>query len=328
MISLDEINDYDQIKQIIENTSSEDGELKNFEIKGTNGALYFSKEIKANICKEVSAFANTYGGIILLHRGKDGDIQPFMSSYIVNNFKKIESWIGDCLEPRLNGIDIRSIDNFILLEIPESKIKPHRTTGKNQNYFYRNVSQSKPMPEIMISSMYKSHDFISLRINLLIQKLKSELSFTLTIKNNSNICGTNPKIQIELFGRHHVNLNPQHDDDHYNSNIVLVIYNEINELIKDDSIGFVSTGINYSENILYPKDALAKRFVFERIEEMQSLNYLLVKVDCMFKESGRYSTYFLYQLKEDSQAYFITSTNYISEKLIISKYIELSREEF
>ena len=109
--------------------TSTDGEYAWLELKGVDGTTW-SKETKALIAKEICAFANTYGGVVCLHGV--GGLQNPVPTDLLNLTDQLEGVLVNSLEPRLAGIDLKACDDRVLIYVPESRVKPHRTALKTK----------------------------------------------------------------------------------------------------------------------------------------------------------------------------------------------------
>lgn len=194
----DEISRLDEIDNLREAMSNEDGEGANFELKRCSSK--FENDDKKRISKEICAFSNTYGGLLCIHADEvEGRLISFDDCLELE--KRIESWLPHATEPPIRGMKIKTVDGVILIAIPESETKPHRTK-LNRDYYYRSNSASEPMPEIMISSLYRSGSSL---------QFESFLSFgmagngqphiSLTLLNKSRASGTMPTCAISIWTR-------------------------------------------------------------------------------------------------------------------------------
>jgi hypothetical protein len=319
------LNTLNDIKTYCETYSSEDGEGIDFELKGSAGKKKLDKDLKKKLAKEICAFANTYGGILCYHFGSDDNIVPFNESDINTDFTPIENWLKDCLEPRILGIDIKKVDNVILIYVPQSKTKPHRTTTDRQ-YSYRNCTSSIEMPEIMISSMYRSQDYLLFDIVLSVSKsiLCKQLNFIVFVKNQSNIAGSKIKIQSQIFKKIGINkdLGLAHDNETYLRSSHFTFSNIFSDL-QIPSCGTISTNLKFAENILYPLDKILYSFDSKIIDDFSDIKYLIVQIDVMMKETSRNTKYFLVQVNNEGNCPIIMKADKTSLIPLITKYKSL-----
>lgn len=159
----------------------EDGETSYLEFKGVHDNLLDKSKKKESarfrliIAKEICAFANTDGGILIIGIDKrEGvDLEPN------NKCENIESWadnnLTDLLEPRLHGFSVKPIEadsgnRPIAIYVPQSKMAPHRVRnnypkvlkGEKEiidipaEYFVRRGTKSEKLEENLVRAMYLS----------------------------------------------------------------------------------------------------------------------------------------------------------------------------
>lgn len=306
----------EDIQNQIARSSSNDGESLNFELKGCTGQNKFLPASKKLLAKEICAFANTYGGTLCYHYGADNEIKKFPEDIAKSLFERIEGWLRDSLEPKLLGINIEIIDNIFLITVPESKTKPHCTSNGTE-YYYRHSTISQKMPEIMISSMYRSQDYLNFTLSATISKIGKQLSFSISIQNHSNISGSKPKVQIQLFS------NLKRSIDFFNSNYFdkftedSFMVSSIMSTLKITRCCALSTNFKFSEKILYPQDNILLSHYSKQDDDVSSLKYILIRADCMFKESIRKTEYTLVEFDDSNNPKILTSTKKDSKETVI-----------
>ena len=178
--------------------TSTDGEYAWLELKGVDGSTW-SKDTKALIAKEICAFANTYGGIVCLH-GIGGLNNPVPAD-LLNLTDPLEGVLVNSLEPRLAGIDLKACDDRILIYVPESRVKPHRTALKTKlgkQYFYRHVTASEPMEEVMIRALYQAQGVLAPRLVGVVRP-SGQRQVSIMVLNDSRLVGTKPRVQYEIL---------------------------------------------------------------------------------------------------------------------------------
>nr|DAV82821.1 MAG TPA: putative DNA-binding domain protein [Caudoviricetes sp.] len=174
------INTIEDVEKIISNT--EDGENDWLEFKSVHKELKGSKKESAKarvlFAKEICAFANTDGGILIIGVKKnDSGLE------VLNCEDNLEDWFDansvNMLEPKLHGFSVKSIDakgkgnNPIAVYVPKSDLSPHRVKnnynnlndeGKGKNkykeipgeYFVRRGTKSEKLGENLVRVMYLS----------------------------------------------------------------------------------------------------------------------------------------------------------------------------
>lgn len=139
----DKIEKIEDIKKYM--SDIEDGETSYLEFKGVHYNLLDKSNQKESekesakfrliVAKEICAFANTDGGILIVgvDKRKGGDLK------LSNECENMESWadnnLTDLLEPRLHGFSVKSIESDgenkpIAIYVPQSKMAPHRVRNQ------------------------------------------------------------------------------------------------------------------------------------------------------------------------------------------------------
>lgn len=113
------------------------------------------------ISKDVSAFANSDGGIIIYGIEEDKNSRTFsimgVNTKGINQKERLGQIIGSKITPKINGIKINEIKlkdgNFVYaVEIPKSILAPHQCI-KDKKYYKRYDSQSAPMEHYEIEDV-------------------------------------------------------------------------------------------------------------------------------------------------------------------------------
>jgi hypothetical protein len=201
-LRFDAIKSRDDIDQLVSNSSISDGEYSWFELKGTAGNTSIGRDEKKLFSKEICAFANTYGGILCVHKGTDSQLQEFEASETAPLIGSLETWLRDSLEPPLQGMVLESRDGLFIILVPMSKTKPHRSASEKQ-YYYRHNTMSERMSELMISAMYRSQDYLATNALCVLTKINTQqLDINLILNNESMISGTKPRLEVEILSSH------------------------------------------------------------------------------------------------------------------------------
>jgi hypothetical protein len=111
---------------------------------------------KRELLKDVSAFANSHGGHLVLGVKESEGVAVEITGIDVDadsEILRIEQILRNAIEPPISGIRIRSITlesgrKVILLRIPRSWNPPHRVTAKGINKFYLRHSAGVHEPSI------------------------------------------------------------------------------------------------------------------------------------------------------------------------------------
>jgi hypothetical protein len=287
------------IDKIIKEASSPDGEYSWFEMKGTAEKVKIDRDLKKLFAKEISAFANTYGGVLCIHKGKDTEIKPFEPLEINDLHNCVETWLRDSLEPRSQGMILKECSGLFLVLIPESRTKPHRS-AVDKLYYYRHNTQSETMSELMISAMYRSQDHLAMRASVVLHKsFGQSLSFTLVLNNESMIAGTKPRATIQIFSSQtdRLKISP---DKHLASSMSETLFRPFRSVPSLYPNCEIATTDKFQDRILYPKDLY---FLNCNLLSSVDINtwqarFFLVRVDCFFLETTRQVRYFLIDVEQ------------------------------
>jgi len=315
------INTLADIRTAMAAASSTDGETSVFELKG-NGTGVFGPAEKRLLVKEICAFANTYGGVVVFHGGLGDNLQGFPAGWASDEFNKVEDWLSSCLESRLSGIRLKIVEEIFVIDVPESKTKPHQAPLLKK-YFYRHNTSSIPMPEIMISSMYRSQDYLNFRVEGNVSSDKGRVTLGVKVKNLSRLSGSQPKIQIQSFGQNGVRLS-FHDHPYFEPVPMDSFgYNELFSELNISRMGRCETNSKFAEKTLYPSDEIYIKIDTEKNDLVKGVSHFLLRTDCMFKEGPRHTDYFVIKLQNDGASLPILSTQSSSSEEVIRRFAEL-----
>lgn len=329
----DEIKSRKDIENLMLISNSDDGENLYFELKSSNQKNIFNKKDKENLGKEISAFANTYGGVLCYHNGNDEKLDSFTDEFIKNKFNAIESWLADSLEPRVSGIDLKIVENVFIIGIPESKTKPNRSQ-KDRDYYYRHNTTSQPMPEIMISSLYRSQEFLNFNTKLALTKSGPQnksstrgnsISFEIVVKNNSNIAGTNPKIKFTTYGCSGYSFDYLNRSGYSNTAYISVSELNLNNHILK-TCGMYGTNSNFSKETLYPQEELTFIETTLPYVGINDVKYLIVMIDTMFINSLKQTKFMLFKFNSNNRASKIIIENE-NEEVFMTKIDNLIEKD-
>jgi len=312
-MNFENIQSLDDIDAIISNINNPDGEDTRFELKGSSGETTINKTSKKLLSKEISAFANTYGGIVCFHFGQDKKLKKFPSEKTNVIFTSLEGWLKDSLKPLLLGIEVKVVDDIFLINIPESQAKPHM--ANDSKYYYRHSTSSTPMPEIMISSLYRSQDFLEFDLGASFQKMGSQLATVIWVNNKSRIAGTKPRLKITIA---------KSDGKHFEFQTNNAIrYRGFSELLKKPQMvaPSVVTTHKFAEEILYPEDSISVGVNSKVLENLSQSNLFLLEVECSFLQRSSKSIHRVFEFNGDELISthkfdsFISSRMYFIAKL-------------
>jgi len=109
-----------------------------------------SDDKKKELLKDVSSFANSAGGFLVIGIDEDegcaSELVPIKDLNAEEEVLRIENLLRDGLEPRVQGITVRSVEvsggHILVIHVPKSWNPPHRVNFKKSGLFYGRNSQS------------------------------------------------------------------------------------------------------------------------------------------------------------------------------------------
>lgn len=143
-MSLGSLN-FDDISETDLNGLIEVGVPEGFKIEYKRELYGNSHNNKKEAFKDISSFANSFGGHLIIGIKEDNGIPIEITALQDINpdeeIQRFENLIRDGIEPRLTGVKIKAIPiksggHVIIIRIPRSWNPPHRVSAKNINRFY------------------------------------------------------------------------------------------------------------------------------------------------------------------------------------------------
>ena len=137
-LNFDEISEADL--QALIDTGTPEGIAIEFKRDAYGGSDFDKKEL----LKDVSSFANTSGGHIVIGMGADDGVPVGISAIVDRSSDKevlrLENIIRDGVTPRITGVRIKALATgsgfAIVLRIPRSWNPPHQVSAYKTNRFY------------------------------------------------------------------------------------------------------------------------------------------------------------------------------------------------
>lgn len=202
----------EDINQLIENGIEES---LNLEFKSA-GSLGKQDGKKKEIAKDVSAFANSDGGIIVYGVREEEHVASEITYIDGDEFSKewLEQVINTNIQRRIKGIEIFPIrfnddinKSVYIVKIPASSWAPHMS--KDNRYYRRFNFQSVKMEEYEVRNLFNRREKTELRIDSIqvktgaMRKRRGEIEerrykLICSITNDSNAVEKNYKIQLAI----------------------------------------------------------------------------------------------------------------------------------
>lgn len=143
-----------EIEQLIEN-----GVQESLHLEYKDSRAIMDGEFRDKLTKQISAFANSDGGLLIYGVQEKGNLPVRIDSGVANrlcNRERIESLILDGVSPRIEGIRIAIVPtststSICAIEIPKSLSGPHQAADKR--YYRRFNFQSVPMEDYEINDV-------------------------------------------------------------------------------------------------------------------------------------------------------------------------------
>ena len=158
------------------------------------------------ILKEVAAFLNTQGGILIigapreLERGKMPGV--CMGPLTTSSFESAETlkiYLSNDIVPPPPSIDLVQLKengyNVFIMKIPASPMAPHQVLG-NGKYYIRDGDKSRPAVHREVEKMFVNRLRGNLDIQLQITWSKGGLKVQITIHNLSSNSAESPKLRV------------------------------------------------------------------------------------------------------------------------------------
>ncbi|MDW5562988.1 MAG: ATP-binding protein [Methanomassiliicoccus sp.] len=174
---------------------------------------------RAEIGKEISAFANSSGGLLLVgiseQNARDGRSKIPVGIEGNNEKCYTKEWFSQVIlsgiQPHVNDIDVVSIQidngtsNIFIVDVPSSPFSPHMSCCDDHQYYERIGARSEPMEHYQVDYHFGKRLRPDLRPQLIVSKDPSGrhlLQLSVRIKNDGRSLAKWPFIKIEFFGCH------------------------------------------------------------------------------------------------------------------------------
>jgi len=193
--------------------SNKDEESIHLDFKSA-GSLEKSDRKKIEITKDISAFANSDGGVIIYGISESDHVADEFSYIDGDEFTKewLEHVINSGIQQKIDNVIIHPIrkdgnikNTIYVVEIPESNDSPHM--AKDKRYYKRYNFESVPMEEYEVRRLFFKENKTNLEIGTEVIGVITHndnpdeiigVSFGIKIKNIGNTIEKNYKLQIEL----------------------------------------------------------------------------------------------------------------------------------
>jgi hypothetical protein len=183
--------------------SSGSEESINLEFKSAESLDQNDKK-KAEIAKDVSAFANSAGGFIIYGIREENHKASSISPIDGTTFTKewLEQVIQTRIQRKIDGLSITPIrinndikTSLYLVKIPESSLAPHMTSDKK---FYKRYNfESVQMEEYEIRNLYNRKE----KTNLIIDNIVTSKNFEFEKSAEGEMAFLNLSFQVENIGK-------------------------------------------------------------------------------------------------------------------------------
>ncbi len=159
-------------------------------------------DIKAIWSKNIAAFANTGGGILIwgLNARKDSKtkVDCVIGSSLVTNVHTLRSRLQEltaqATDPPMSGIEIVAIEDgatppagFVLCFVPEGESKPYRAEQAGRNYFIRAGAATCVPSPALLRSLFFPHYHAALSVMTQVNKVEEHKYRIVFTVHNSGI---------------------------------------------------------------------------------------------------------------------------------------------
>jgi len=139
-----------QLQSLIDNKVFENKELEYKDYSFTNGKM--SDKNKEKLVKEIAAFANTNGGIIIIGMQEDENRLPIRINGAGFSLEEFDNWMSafrqmvlSRIRPHLHGVECYPVelgnkDIAIVITVPKSYARPHSYWDGNKDEFFMRYS--------------------------------------------------------------------------------------------------------------------------------------------------------------------------------------------
>lgn len=194
---------YSDIESLIDNEVEENIHLD----YKASGSISKDDKKRTEMTKDVSAFANSDGGIIIYGLSEKNN-KPEAVSYIDGNIFSKE-WLENVInliQPRIDGVKIYPIrisndlsKSIYVVKIPRSAHAPHM--ARDKRYYKRFNFMSEPMEDYEVKDVMSRHNYPTLKIlTASLEKLEKKsfdnfiFIFKCWIKNTGNVTSKDYKL--------------------------------------------------------------------------------------------------------------------------------------
>jgi hypothetical protein len=176
-----------------------------------------SLETRAEIGKEISAFSNSSGGILLIgiEEKKTADGRSKIPVAVQWNIvkKKDKEWFSQVIlaniQPHVNHIDVVSITandglgNIFIVDVPASAYSPHMSCIDDHQYYERIGARSEPMEHYQVDYHFGRRLRPDLIPQLFIEPVSSGIpiiKMKFKVRNDGRALAKWPFFKVEFFG--------------------------------------------------------------------------------------------------------------------------------
>lgn len=258
-----DLSDFQRLAELGENRFIEKKSIRLLDSPKVN-----KDKIKELLGKEICAFANYEGGILLLGIN---DKTNMIEEGVSNTFEKttLKEWLEDILfivvNPSLNNYAIKTIEKdgktLYAIVIAPSSLAPHQCSINNV-YYGRIDGKSRPLNGLMVKDIFsrkeKTNIFPTIDFRILHFTNPSFCILKIGILNNSNVCADNVLAIISVDSPENVMNGGYNEGKSYLRNnsgelYADLVYPNVNQLFK-------GVGLFTFDRILFTIKLVARNF--------------------------------------------------------------------
>src|SRR6266404_5939680 len=136
--------------------------------------------IKAKWSENLSAFANTGGGVLIwgFHTKRKVPDKLSLAPDCDRLAESLRSLVNDATDPYVAGVEVQAVhspthpsEGFVICSIPASTFVPHQAQWGERTYFIRSQDSNQPCPQTLLRNMFfpRLHSRLASNVKMTVQ---------------------------------------------------------------------------------------------------------------------------------------------------------------